>query len=94
MGRQRGLHLDPARADVFYEAVRSYWPALPDHALAPGYTGIRPKISGPREPAADFDRRPRRPRRARPGQSVRHRIPGLTSSLALADETLARLAAA
>ena len=46
--------LDPARADVFYEAVRSYWPALPDHALAPGYTGIRPKISGPREPAADF----------------------------------------
>ena len=34
--------------------MRSYWPALPDHALAPGYTGIRPKISGPREPAADF----------------------------------------
>lgn len=46
--------LDPGRADAFYEAVRSYWPALPDGALNPGYTGIRPKIVGPGEPAADF----------------------------------------
>ena len=29
-------------------------PALADGALAPGYAGIRPKISGPGEPAADF----------------------------------------
>ena len=27
---------------------------LPDGALQPGYAGIRPKISGPKEPAADF----------------------------------------
>src|SRR3546814_11643980 len=33
---------------------RSYWPALPDGALNPGYTGIRPKIVGPGSPAADF----------------------------------------
>ncbi len=46
--------LDPRRADSFYAAVRQYWPALPDHALTPGYTGIRPKISGPHEAAADF----------------------------------------
>ena len=46
--------LDPRRADTFYEAVRSYWPALPDGALNPGYTGIRPKVVGPGEPAADF----------------------------------------
>lgn len=46
--------LDPRRADSFYAAVRSYWPALPDGALNPGYTGIRPKIVGPGEPAADF----------------------------------------
>jgi len=46
--------LDPKRAAVFYDAVRRYWPALPDNALAPGYTGIRPKISGPSQPAADF----------------------------------------
>src|SRR3546814_15099716 len=46
--------LDARRADTFYEAVRSYWPALPDGALNPGYTGIRPKIVGPGSPAADF----------------------------------------
>lgn len=85
--------IDPARAEVFYAAVRSYWPALPDDALAPGYTGIRPKISGPHEPAADF---------VIAGPAT-HGVsglvnlfgiesPGLTSSLALAEETLARLA--
>lgn len=85
--------IDPARAEVFYAAVRSYWPALPDDALAPGYTGIRPKISGPHEPAADF---------VIAGPAA-HGVPGLvnlfgiespglTSSLALAEETLARLA--
>jgi len=46
--------IDARRADDFYAAVRSYWPALPDGSLQPGYTGIRPKIVGPGEPAADF----------------------------------------
>lgn len=46
--------LDARRADTFYEAVRRYWPALPDGALNPGYTGIRPKIVGAGSPAADF----------------------------------------
>jgi L-2-hydroxyglutarate oxidase LhgO len=46
--------VDPARADAFYRSIRSFWPALPDDALAPAYAGIRPKISGPDEPAADF----------------------------------------
>jgi L-2-hydroxyglutarate oxidase LhgO len=46
--------VDPARGAVFYEAIRRYWPGLPDGALQPGYAGIRPKISGPGEPAADF----------------------------------------
>ncbi|OZI26595.1 FAD-dependent oxidoreductase [Bordetella genomosp. 9] len=84
--------LDPRRADVFYDAVRSYWPGLPDGALAPGYTGIRPKISGPHEPAADF---------AIVGPA-RHGVPGLvnlfgiespglTASLAIAERTLAAL---
>ena len=36
--------VDPRRGDVFYEAIRRYWPALPDGALQPGYSGIRPKI--------------------------------------------------
>jgi len=48
------LQVDPARGEAFYAQVRRYWPALPDGALQPGYAGIRPKISGPGEPAADF----------------------------------------
>ena len=46
--------VEPRRADSFYEVVRRYWPALPDGALAPAYSGIRPKLSGPTDPAADF----------------------------------------
>ncbi|AOB30132.1 FAD-dependent oxidoreductase [Bordetella sp. H567] len=89
---QEDYTLDPRRADVFYEAVRSYWPALPDGALQPGYTGIRPKISGPHEPAADFVI-------AGPARhGVRGLVnlfgiesPGLTSSLAIAERTVAAL---
>jgi L-2-hydroxyglutarate oxidase LhgO len=46
--------VDPARAAAFAEAIRRYWPGLPDGALQPAYAGIRPKISGPGQPAADF----------------------------------------
>ncbi|AXF13100.1 NAD(P)/FAD-dependent oxidoreductase [Paraburkholderia caledonica] len=46
--------VDPRRAESFYAAIRAYWPALPDNALQPAYAGIRPKLSGPGEPAADF----------------------------------------
>lgn len=46
--------VDISRAAGFYAAIRRYWPGLPDEALAPGYAGIRPKISGPTDPAADF----------------------------------------
>jgi L-2-hydroxyglutarate oxidase LhgO len=45
---------DHSREPLFYEAIRHYYPGLKDGALQPGYTGIRPKISGPTEPAADF----------------------------------------
>ncbi|MGC4397048.1 NAD(P)/FAD-dependent oxidoreductase [Hydrogenophaga sp. T2] len=48
------LQVDPARGEAFYAEVRRYWPGLPDGALLPGYAGMRPKISGPHEPAADF----------------------------------------
>jgi len=46
--------VDPRRGDSFYAAVRRYWPDLPDASLQPAYSGIRPKISGPMDPAADF----------------------------------------
>jgi L-2-hydroxyglutarate oxidase LhgO len=42
------------RADGFYAAIRRYWPGLPDGALAPDYSGIRPKLTGPGQAAADF----------------------------------------
>jgi L-2-hydroxyglutarate oxidase LhgO len=48
------LTVDPARGEAFYAEVRKYWPGLQDGALLPGYAGIRPKISGPGEPACDF----------------------------------------
>ena len=46
--------VDPARADRFYAAIREYWPALADDALQPAYSGIRPKLSSPGQPAVDF----------------------------------------
>lgn len=46
--------VDASRAEGFASDIRRYWPALPDHALAPAYSGLRPKIVGPSEPAADF----------------------------------------
>ncbi|HEY5063882.1 MAG TPA: NAD(P)/FAD-dependent oxidoreductase [Xanthobacteraceae bacterium] len=46
--------VDPARAEAFYRSIREFWPGLADGALSPAYAGIRPKITGPDEPAADF----------------------------------------
>ena len=48
------LAVSAAHEQAFYDEVRKYWPALADGALQPGYAGIRPKISGPHEVAADF----------------------------------------
>ncbi|MBZ9782508.1 NAD(P)/FAD-dependent oxidoreductase [Pseudomonas sp. REP124] len=78
--------VDPARADGFYAAIRRYWPGLPDNSLQPAYSGIRPKISGPGEPAADF-RIDGPAEHGVPGLINLFGIesPGLTSCLALAD---------
>ena len=46
--------VDPARLSTFERDIRTWWPGLPDGALAPGYAGIRPKLVGPGEPAADY----------------------------------------
>jgi L-2-hydroxyglutarate oxidase LhgO len=46
--------VNPSRENTFYKAVRRYYPALRDGSLQPGYSGIRPKIQAPGEPAADF----------------------------------------
>lgn len=46
--------VDPARAAAFYEAIRTYWPGLPEDSLQPDYAGIRPKIIPPAGKPADF----------------------------------------
>ena len=45
---------DHSRESLFYRAIRKYYPGLKDGQLQPGYTGIRPKVSGEGAPAADF----------------------------------------
>ncbi len=87
IGRAVDYAVDPRRSERFYAAIRRYWPGLPDGALAPGYAGIRPKISGPQEPPADFVIQ------GPAEHGVRGLVnlfgiesPGLTASLALADD--------
>jgi L-2-hydroxyglutarate oxidase LhgO len=79
------LQVDPARGDAFYAEVRKYWPALPNGALQAGYAGIRPKISGPQEAAADFViQGPRTHGVLGLVNLLGIESPGLTSSLAIA----------
>jgi len=85
--------VDPHRADVFYDAVRKYWPALPDGALQPGYAGIRPKIVPPSVAKQDFYIQ------GQAGHGVPGLVnlfgiesPGLTAALAIGEEVAAMLA--
>jgi L-2-hydroxyglutarate oxidase LhgO len=86
--------VDPARAAAFYARIRTYWPGLPEGGLQPDYSGIRPKITGPGQPQADFyiDTPAEH---SVPGlvQMFGIESPGLTSSLSLADYVVAALAA-
>jgi len=92
---EENYDVNAARAASFYSSIRRYWPALRDGMLQPDYAGIRPKLTGPGEPAADF-------MIEGPAQhGLRGLIhlfgiesPGLTSSLSLADELVAQLARA
>jgi L-2-hydroxyglutarate oxidase LhgO len=87
--------VDPSRGDRFYGEVRKYWPALEDGALEPAYSGMRPKISAPGAPNADF----------RIEGAETHGVgsvinlfgiesPGLTASLAIAEDVAALAKAA
>lgn len=84
--------VDPRRMEGFGDAIRRYWPGLPEDRLVPAYSGIRPKISGPDDPAMDF----------RIDGPESHGLsglvnlfgiesPGLTASLAIAAEVANRL---
>ncbi|HVL76478.1 MAG TPA: NAD(P)/FAD-dependent oxidoreductase [Noviherbaspirillum sp.] len=81
--REPDYAVDPRRAERFYREIRGYWPQLPDGALQPAYSGVRPKISGPGADAADF---------LFTNHGNRHYLglygiesPGLTASLAIAE---------
>jgi L-2-hydroxyglutarate oxidase LhgO len=78
--------VDPARGERFYPAIRRYWPTLPEGALMPSYSGMRPKIVPPAVAVQDFMIQ------GTETHGVRGLInlfgiesPGLTSSLAIAD---------
>ncbi|WP_456316890.1 NAD(P)/FAD-dependent oxidoreductase [Teichococcus globiformis] len=78
--------VDPRRGKSFYAAIRRYWPSLPDEALQPGYSGIRPKITGPGEAAQDFVvQGPALHGRSGLVNLFGIESPGLTASLALAE---------
>ena len=40
--------------DLFAPRIATYWPRITPAMLAPGYSGVRPKIGGPQDPNADF----------------------------------------
>jgi L-2-hydroxyglutarate oxidase LhgO len=84
--------VDPSRADSFYARIRTYWPGLPDNALMPAYSGIRPKTAGANEPQQDFTIEGPRQHEL-PGLVNLFGIesPGLTSSLSIADEVVSYL---
>ncbi|RZT97690.1 NAD(P)/FAD-dependent oxidoreductase [Rivibacter subsaxonicus] len=84
--------VDPARAPAFEAAVRRWWPGLPAGVLQPDYSGVRPKLVGPGEPAPDF-RIDGPAAHGWPGlvHLLGIESPGLTASLALADEVLSML---
>jgi L-2-hydroxyglutarate oxidase LhgO len=83
---------DPARIARFTQAISTYWPAVPEGGLVASYCGIRPKISGPGEPNADFIVQGEA---AHGLKGLIHMFgiesPGLTSSMALAEEVMAAL---
>jgi L-2-hydroxyglutarate oxidase LhgO len=78
--------VDETRLAAFEAAIREYWPNLPDGAILPDYSGIRPKLHATGSTAADFVIQ----------DAGAHGVdglinlfgiesPGLTSSLAIAD---------
>jgi L-2-hydroxyglutarate oxidase LhgO len=78
--------VNPARAESFYARIRTYWPGLPDDSLVPDYAGIRPKLTGPGETAADFViETPAQHGLARLVNLFGIESPGLTSSLSIAE---------
>ena len=84
--------VDSAKTEIFFQAIKTYWPRCDKARLQPGYAGVRPKLGTPEEFADDFVIQ----------SSETHGIgslvnlfgiesPGLTSCLAIADEVVSRI---
>ena len=89
---QIDYRVDPARRPAFEASIRHYWPGLPDNALQPDYAGVRPKLARTSPHDTDFMLQ----------TAAMHKVPnlinlygikspGLTSSLALAEEVAGAL---
>lgn len=86
--------VDAGRHAAFLQAAGRIWPGIDGDRLIPGYAGIRAKLCGPGEPAADF----------RVDGPERHGLaglvnlfgiesPGLTASMAIANLVREKLGA-
>ncbi len=85
--------VNPASRAAFATAIRRFWPAVPESALQPAYAGVRPKLAGPTAPVADFMLQgPREHGVAGLLNLFGIESPGLTASLAIAEEALSLLA--
>jgi L-2-hydroxyglutarate oxidase LhgO len=89
---EENYNVNPERAKSFYASIRRYWPSLPDNSLQPDYAGIRPKLTGPGEPAADF-MIDGPAQHGLPGLVMLFGIesPGLTSSLSIVEDVVGYL---
>jgi L-2-hydroxyglutarate oxidase LhgO len=89
---EESYSVDPRRADSFYASVRTYFPGLPDNSIVPDYCGIRPKLTGKGEPAADFlIDGPADHGLPRLVNLFGIESPGLTSSLSIAEDVVGQL---
>jgi len=92
------LTVDPRRGEAFYHAIRKYWPDLVDDALVPDYSGVRPKLYHPKiddTKSAMTDFLIQGPNdHGVPGliHLFGMESPGLTSSMAIADEVVRMIA--
>jgi L-2-hydroxyglutarate oxidase LhgO len=85
---------DETREPLFYEAIRRYFPGLKDGTLQPGYTGMRPRLTGQGKDAVDFMiHGPRDHGVTNLVNLYGIESPGLTSSMAIADYVRTLLAA-
>ena len=84
---------DEDRLRHFESRIRDYYPALDVNRLQPGYVGVRPRVTGPGKPVADFSIADHQVHGIKGlVQLLGIESPGLTACLAIADEVVSRMA--